>query len=459
MKTKLFTLLLLLFIKNLICQNITGAWYGNLDIQGQKLPLVIHIDKESATYKSTFDSPMQGAKGIPVQTTTFVNNELVLDASNMGIIYKGNLNGEIIDGQFSQNGMKMPLTFSRNNTATAMNRPQEPKPPFAYDTNDISFKNENEGNLLAGTIASPKNFNKKNPILVMITGSGAQDRNEELFEHKPFLVISDDLAKKGIATLRLDDRGVGESEKGNENATTADFATDINSAVNYLAKEGYENIGLIGHSEGGLIAPMVADANKKVKFMVLLAGPGILIEDLMIQQITDLAKTSGSDEKSVAEKVASSRKIFTYVKEYKGKDLRNDLKQMVIADLKKLPPTEMPPEQIEAVAEQQTKRVSEKWFQYFLKFNPDIYLSKVKIPVLAINGSLDMQVSAKENLAGIKKSFTKAANKNFEIVEMNGLNHLLQTANTGSPAEYAEIEETISPKVLDKISSWILSLK
>ena len=293
----------------------------------------------------------------------------------------------------------------------------------------------------------------------MITGSGAQDRNEELFEHKPFLVISNDLAKKGIATLRLDDRGVGESEKGNENATTADFATDINSAVNYLAKEGYENIGLIGHSEGGLIAPMVADANKKVKFMVLLAGPGILIEDLMIQQITALAKTSGSDEKSVAEKVASSRKIFTYVKEYKGKDLRNDLKQMVIADLKKLPPTEMPPEQIEAVAEQQTKRVSDKWFQYFLKFNPDIYLSKVKIPVLAINGSLDMQVSAKENLAGIKKSFTKAGNKNFEIVEMDGLNHLLQTAKTGSPAEYAEIEETISPKVLDKVSSWILSLK
>jgi alpha-beta hydrolase superfamily lysophospholipase len=459
MKVKLSTIFILFLVQNLFAQNILGTWYGILDIPGQKLPLVIHIEKENNLYKSTFDSPMQGAKGIPIQTTTFVNSDLHLDASNMGINYKGSLKDEMIEGIFSQNGMDLPLVLSRKNSAAAMNRPQEPKPPFNYDTKDITFKNESEGNLLAGTLASPKNFNKKNPILIMITGSGAQDRNEELFDHQPFLVIADDFAKKGIATLRLDDRGIGESEKGKEGATTADFATDISSAVNYLAKEGFQNIGLIGHSEGGMIAPMVSDANKKARFLVLLAGPGIPIEDLLVQQTNDISKISGEDDKSLTVKEQLNRKMFSYIINYHGGNLKDDLKKMVITELQKLPADQIGSDQIDAVAEQQTNRISGDWFRYFLKFNPDVYLSKVKIPVLAINGSLDLQVAARENLAGIKKSLEKAGNKNFEIVEFKGLNHLMQTAKTGNPAEYAEIEETISPKVLDKVSSWVLALK
>lgn len=460
MKTKIIILLSLIFISQTVfAQDISGSWYGGLDIQGQKLPLIVHISEKDKVLNSTFDSPMQGAKGIAIEKTTFINNELTLDAAVVGFIFKGKLSDQKIEGNFSQNGMNLPMTLTRSEENSVQNRPQTPTKPYPYETTDVSFKNESQGNLLAGTISIPKNFDKKGPILVIITGSGAQNRDEELFGHKPFLVIADYLAQKGIATLRLDDRGMGESEKGKDGATSEDFATDINSAVLYLQKNGYTNIGLIGHSEGGMIAPMVTTKNKNVKFLVLLAGPGIPISELLLQQNRDLAKTSGADEKNLAIAESSNREIYSFVKNYKGKTFEKDLKNLLIAELKKMSEKEMSNEEIETVAESQVKTISKPWFRYFLKFNPEEYLSKVKIPVLALNGSLDMQVSAKENLAGIKNSLTKAGNNNFEIEEFAGLNHLFQTAKTGNPTEYGQIEETFSPKALEKISDWILKLK
>ncbi|MDP2454406.1 MULTISPECIES: S9 family peptidase [unclassified Kaistella] len=450
MKTKYLIGLLLLTFQIFLSQNITGSWYGNLDVQGQKLPLVFHIEQEGNDLKSTFDSPTQGAKGIPIQKTLFENNELTLNASNLGITFKGKLNNKKIEGIFSQSGMNFPLILTRNAETTVVNRPQTPKPPFNYNSDDVTFKNDTEGNTLAGTIVTPKNFKKSQPILVMITGSGAQDRNEEMFEHKPFLVIADDLAKKRIATLRLDDRGIGGSEKGKEGATSEDFATDINSAVNYLVKNGYKNIGLIGHSEGGMIAPMVADLNKNVKFLVLLAAPGIPILDLVLDQNKKLAEGANLPQDAIDEVLAIKSKTFTYAKNYKGKDFKTDFTKYLEENFPKMTAQER---------EAYIAQMSSAWFQYFIKFNPDDYLSKVKIPVLAVDGSLDMQVSAKENLAGIKKSLTKAGNNKFETIEFEGLNHLFQTAKTGNPSEYGQIEETFSPKVLDKISSWILALQ
>ncbi len=450
MKTKYLIGLFLFTFHFIFSQNITGSWYGNLDVQGQKLPLVFHIGQEGNDLKSTFDSPTQGAKGVPIQKTLFENNELTFNASNLGITFTGKLNTQKIEGIFSQSGMNFPLILTRNEETTVVNRPQTPKPPFNYNSDDITFKNDTEGNLLAGTLTTPKNFNKKSPILVMITGSGAQDRNEEMFEHKPFLVIADDLAKKGIATLRLDDRGIGGSKKGKENATSADFATDINSAVNYLVKNGYKNIGLIGHSEGGMIAPMVANNNKNVKFLVLLAAPGIPILDLVLDQNKKIAESTNLPQDAIDEVLAIKSKTFNYAHLYNGKDFKIDFTKYLEDNYPKMSEQEREP----FIAQ-----MSSEWFRYFIKFNPEDYLSKVKIPVLALNGSFDMQVSAEENLDGIKKSLTKAGNKNFEIVEFKGLNHLFQTAKTGSPAEYGQIEETFSPKVLNKMSSWILSLK
>lgn len=450
MKTKFVFIALLLIFQNLFSQNITGSWYGNMDVQGQKLPLVFHIEQEGNDLKSTFDSPTQGAKGIPIQKTLFENNELTFNASNLGITFKGKLNAQKIEGIFSQSGMNFPLILTRNEQTTIVNRPQTPKPPFNYNSDDVTFKNDTEGNLLAGTIATPKNLKKNQPILVMITGSGAQDRNEEMFEHKPFLVIADNLAKKGIATLRLDDRGIGGSEKGKDGATSADFATDINSAVNYLVKNGYTNIGLIGHSEGGMIAPIVADMNKNVKFLVLLAAPGIPILDLVLDQNKKLAESANLPQAAIDDVLAIKSKTFSYAKNYKGKDFKTDFTEYLDENFPKMTVQEREP---------YIAQMSSEWFQYFIKFNPDDYLSKVKIPVLAVDGSLDLQVSAKENLAGIKKSLTKAENKKFEVLEFEGLNHLFQTAKTGNPSEYGQIEETFSPKALDKISSWILALK
>ena len=426
-------------------------------MQGAKLPLIFNIHKDGNGYKSDFDSPMQGAKAIPIQKIDFQNNEITFDASNLGIKYKGKLNGDKIEGNFSQNGMNLPLNLERKtNAEPLLNRPQTPKPPFNYNTEEVSFNNETEGNKLAGTLATPKTFSKNSPILVMITGSGAQNRDEELFGHKPFAVIADDFAKKGIATLRIDDRGIGGSEKGKTGSTSVDFAGDINAAVNFLVKKGYKNIGLIGHSEGGMIAPMVSLKNKNVKFLVLMAGPGVPTTDLLQKQSYDLAKAAGATDDVLKTNELINKKIYNYIISYKGKDLKSAVKAFLIEDLKKLSKDQITPEQIEQTAEVQAKQVSNPWFQYFIKFNPDSYLSKVKVPVLAINGGLDLQVSAKENLAGIKKSLTKAGNKNFETLEFPGMNHLFQNAKTGSVSEYGQIEETISPKVLDKMSEWIL---
>ena len=452
MKTKLFLITLFAIFQSIYAQDISGSWKGDLEVQGTRLPLIFNIHKDGNGYKSVFDSPMQGAKAISIQKTDFQNNEITFDASNLGITYKGKLKGNKIEGNFFQNGMILPLNLERKtNAEPLMNRPQTPKPPFDYDTEEVNFNNETEGNKLAGTLTTSKSFSKNSPIVVMITGSGPQNRDEELFGHKPFLVIADNFAKKGIATLRLDDRGIGNSEKGKAGPTTADFAGDISSAVNFLAKRGYKNVGLLGHSEGGMIAPMVAAKNKKVKFLVLMAAPGTPIDELLVQQNYNGGKLVGMSEKDLQNAKTSNQTIYKFIRDYNGNNYENDVKKFLNENFK----DKMGETEINAVG----KQTKSNWFRYFIKFTPDLYLSQIKIPVLALNGSLDFQVPAKENLVAIKKSLTKANNKNFETLEIEGKNHLFQTAKTGSFSEYGQIEETISPKVLDKMSAWILNLK
>lgn len=370
--------------------------------------------------------------------------------------------------QFDKKTDYLKIVFATNNkivgffaqapSNAVLNRPQTPKPPFDYIVEDVEFKNETQGNLLAGTLSLPKD--KKNfPIAILITGSGAQNRDEEILGHKPFAVIADDFAKKGIATLRLDDRGVGGSEKGKENPTAFDFSTDINSAVKYLFQKGYKNIGLIGHSEGGMIAPMVANENKNVKFMVLLAGPGIPITDLMVTQNYEVGKSQGVQESELQENTKNLNQIYGFIKKYQGNDLKADLSKYVTSILEKNDEYKDNPKKIEEIVNLNVNTITNPWFLYFLKQNPQLQLQKIKIPTLALNGSKDVQVSAKENLNGIKKSLTKAGNKNFKIEEIQSVNHLFQTAKTGAVSEYSEIEETFSPTVLNIMSDWILKLK
>lgn len=451
---KKLIIILLAMAQTVWAQEITGSWSGELAVQGTRLPLVFNISREGDGYKTTMDSPRQGVKDIAIQETRYENGELTISAPSMGLKYTGKLMGEnTLEGTFSQGGMSLPLTFQRGVPPTPApapavperKRPQTPQPPYSYYTEDVTFKNEKEGNLLAGTLVAPGE-NKDAPMLVMITGSGRQNRDSELAGHKPFLVIADYLAKKGIGTLRLDDRGIGGSEAGKPGATSEDFAGDISSAVNFLAAKGYKNIGLIGHSEGGLIAPMVNGMNKKVKFMVLMAGPGIAITDLMVLQTYEVTRAMGAPEPQAKTAAEINTRLYALVNNYKGNDLETEIR----AFLKKEIPALTEP-QLEA----SVKQVTDPWFRYFLAFDPGVYLSKVKVPVLALNGNLDTQVTSKENLEGIRKSLTRAGNKNFEIVPFENLNHLFQTAKTGSVSEYAHIEETIAPAVLEKIGAWV----
>ena len=452
MKT-LISMVLILLAQTFYAQEIIGPWQGELDIQGMKLPLILHVNKDGENLKSTLDSPKQGAKDLAVSKTEFVNNELKFEATNLGVSYKGTLKDGKIEGTFSQGGMQLPLTFvkSTGENKTVFNRPQTPKEPFDYKTEEVTFVNPIDKNTLAGTISIPKNFKNSDKILVMITGSGKQNRDEELFGHKPFAVIADDFAKKGIATLRLDDRGIGGSSKGKDDDTSANYATDISTAVDFLVKKGYKNIGLIGHSEGGMIAPIVSTTNKNVKFLVLMAGPGTQLDELLLKQNESAGKLAGMSDKDLAEAKIGNQKIYNFIKNYKGNNYETDLKNFMTENFKG--------KMTDAEINQTVNQTKKNWFRYFIKFNPDHYLSKIKIPVLALNGNKDFQVPAKDNLNAIKKSLTKAGNKNFEIAEMEGLNHLFQECKTGAFSEYADIEQTISPKVLEKMSSWILKRK
>jgi len=296
--------------------------------------------------------------------------------------------------------------------------------------------------------------------VIMITGSGAQDRDETLFEHKPFWVIAHHLTNNGVGVLRLDDRGVGGSSKGKKGATSANFATDIDAAVNYLSKRGFTYIGLIGHSEGGMIAPMVAGKNKKVGFIISMAGPGVNINELMVKQTFDAVKSYGVTDENAREKANYNQKIYNFITNYKGDSLAKEFRTFIQSELPEPDEfKEMTAEMKQSTIDQQISAATSPWFVYFLKFKPQAYISKLKIPVLALNGNKDVQVYAKDNLAGWEKSLKKAGNKNYEVVELAGLNHLFQEAKTGSVTEYAEIEQTISPKALDVITTWILKLK
>lgn len=445
MKTKCLLFFLFVLCGNLFAQDIIGTWKGTLELPTVKLPIVFHFTEEENQLKAKMDSPMQGATGIPIDEAIYEEGVLELKAKALGFVYTAKIDGDRLTGTFKQSGMEFPLVLSKkNNNEEVLNRPQTPKPPFDYITKEVEFSNKEQKNKLAGTLSLPREGNDF-PIVVMITGSGTQNRDEEIFGHKPFLVLADYLAKQGIGSLRIDDRGIGGSDKGKSNPTTADFATDIASAVEYLAIAGYTNVGLLGHSEGGMIAPMVASKDERVKFLVLLAGPGIPCSELLVLQNDAIGRAYGMPEPLLEQNKKTNRLLYDFIVNYEGEHIKEDMTTFMKG--KNLP-----------IDEKQLKVMTSAWFQYFIRFKPDDYLQKIKIPVLALNGSLDLQVLAEENLKGIEKYLQAAGNKKFEIKQFEGLNHLFQKAKTGLPVEYGQIEETINPQVLEVISVWINQL-
>jgi dienelactone hydrolase len=458
-------LLLLPFILSAFvstAQTITGDWYGALEIMGTQLRITLHVTKTDNGYASTMDSPDQGVNGIPVEKTTFDNTTFAFEIPAGKIVYTGTLDADKIKGTFTQSGRPFPMELGREKIGKKeLNRPQEPKPPYNYYTEEVTFENKKAKITLAGTLTLPK-AEGKYPVVVMITGSGPQNRDEELMGHKPFLVIADHLTKNGIGVLRFDDRGTAKSTGDFKTATSVDFASDVNAAVEYLLKRkevDKKKIGLIGHSEGGLIAPMVASKNKNVSYIVLLAGTGVKGGEILLAQQELIGRAGGATEEDLSEQHKTNSAIFDIIyKSANAEAAKKEITTYMERVYQELKEKEKIPEGMtkESLEESTLKSVTNPWMYYFIKYDPAPALEKTKCAVLAVNGSKDLQVPPKQNLDAIKKSLEKGKNTKVTTIEFPNLNHLFQECTTGSPEEYAKIEHTISPKVLDEITSWIL---
>jgi pimeloyl-ACP methyl ester carboxylesterase len=340
------------------------------------------------------------------------------------------------------------------------NRPQEPKPPLPYDAEDVTYSNPRANITLAGTLTRPRGGGPF-PVVLLITGSGPQDRDETVMSHKPFLVLSDFLTRQGLAVLRVDDRGVGKSTGNFSASNSGDFADDVLAGIEYLKTRkdiDPKRIGLVGHSEGGIIAPIVAGKSKDVAFIVLLAGVGVPAEDLMVRQASLIMKANGATDDVVKVNETAQREMFAIVRAEKDPEVAGPkLREVGDALTKKLAALDPAlAEAGKAGIEGSVQMVNSPWFRYWLTFDPAATLKRVQVPVLALNGSRPSGRS-EQNLPAIEKALREGGNQDVTVEELPGLNHLFQSATTGSPAEYATIEETMAPVAMKKISDWILA--
>ncbi len=448
----LFSFLVLGFTPFIQAQKYEGHWLGQLEVSGVTLPVVFHITKDKDAYKGSLDSPQQGAFGIPINEVKIDDEGILIDLPALGMTYRGKSLQDTLKGKFTQGGKTYDLNLARmkSDTYEKPKRPQEELGKIKYVAEEVTFYNTSARVKLSGTLTKPKGKGPF-PAVILVSGSGPQDRNEEILGHKPFLVIADYLTKNGIAVLRFDDRGVGKSTGDFNQATTADFATDVEAGIAFLKQQkGIDKakIGIIGHSEGGMIAPMVAAKDTTLDFIVLLAGPGIFIRDLMLQQMKDIARSQGEKDSVVDTQLANNRQAFEILLNTPDNfDAKNKLIKLF-----QTTDTTMSESEIRVAVNQMVT----PWFRYFISFNPQIALEQTKCRVLAINGDKDLQVASKPNLEGIEKALNEGGNKNFKIVEMPNMNHLFQTTNTGKIAEYGQLEETFSPQILELMKDWIL---
>jgi hypothetical protein len=393
--------------------DLIGSWTGKLDLGVAELTLVFHLKQADGQVNVTMDSPDQSAKGIPCKNDFLSYDSLAVSVKSINASYSGRLKDGKIVGMFKQNGMSLPLVLTKG--TEELKRPQNPQPPFPYETEEVTFHNERDSATLAGTLTWPVGYNPKSrmkPVVVLfVTGSGQENRDEEIYDHKPFLVIADYLARQGIASLRYDDRATGASKGGNvRNATSEDFARDAAAGLEYLRnRKAFAKVGIIGHSEGGLIGFLLGSQGK-TDFLVSLAGTGVKGDTLVASQKNRLLDLSELSDKVTAEQIRQDPQI------------------------QKMP-----------------------WYQWFIDYDPSANIAATRCPVFALNGDRDWQVISSLNLTAIERLLPKSK-KNL-TKEYPGLNHLFQHSNTGQPNEYRQIEETISPEVLSDIAEWINGLK
>jgi len=433
--------------------DIDGDWLGTLDTGMGKLRLVLHLTNTEDGLMATMDSLDQGANGLPVNSITRAGASLKFEMKSIGGNYDGTISPDLgtFSGTWTQVGKSWPLVFKRVKNAAdlELRRPQNPVKPYPYREEEVLYSNPAAKIELAATLTIPPGKGPF-PAVLLIVGSGPHDRDETIMGHKPFLVLADYLTRKGVVVLRADKRGVGKSSGNYAEAVMADFASDAEAGVAYLKTRpevDSHRIGLVGHSEGAIEAPMVAAHNRDVAFIVMMAGPGVRGDELLTAQLMLIERAGGKSDAEIEKDAAIQRDVLATIKKDKDSDaLEKDLRAVMAG---KVP---------EAQIGMQVKVVSSPWFRGLLEYDPAATLSKLTCPVLAINGEKDLQVPPEQNLPPIRKALETAGNKNSEVAELPGLNHLFQTAKTGAVGEYSEIEETMSPVALEKMASWILKV-
>lgn len=435
---------------------VAGTWDGSLNAGAMKLRLELVVRDSAGALTGTMRSIDQGG-AVAHANVVAAGDSLTIDVPDWHIGYGGVLasSGDSLHGTFTQGGTAMPLAFGRAAAAVGAERPQDPKPPFPYATTDVTVESV-PGVRLAGTVIMPQGHGPF-PAVVFVTGSGPQDRDEALMGHRPFLVIADYLARHGIASLRYDDRGVAKSTGSFDKATSADFSQDAQAAVHYLMHVkgiASNHVGIIGHSEGGLIGPMVAARTRDVAFLVLMSGPGVPGDSILLLQGRAIAVAMGTPEAAADIATKSQRMLLEAV--VQARDSLDAVARLATAKDSIL--AGVPSDRRAAAAQQidqGTAQLLSPWFRYFLRYDPRPALRRVHVPVLALGGSLDLQVPARENLAAIDTALREGGNRDYKVEELPKLNHLFQTATTGAPTEYATIDETVAPAALDAIATWI----
>ena len=430
---------------------VVGTWSGQLEIQGMELRVVFHVEQGDGGLTATMDSPDQGATEIPVSDVTVVGDSVTLAVDRIAGAYEGVLveDSAKIKGTWTQGGQSFPLALTPADEADTAPppRPQHPEPPYPYVADSVTFRNESAGLTLDGTLTRPEGEGP-HPAVVLVSGSGPQDRNSEVFNHKLFHVLADHLTRQGIAVLRYDERGVGASGGTFDGATSEDFATDVAAAVRFLRSRSEidaDAVGLLGMSEGGLVAPMVHTRFEPVDFLVLMAGPSVPGHEILVEQGARMASAQGASPSAVDTIRSMQQQIMSAVRTASDSaEVANQVRSML--NTRGLP---------DAHIQSQIEQMTSPWFRFFVRYDPAPTLRQVDVPVLALYGSKDLQVPPEQNAPPMRTALRESPSRDATVRVLDGLNHLFQPAETGLPTEYAQIETTMAPRALRVVSSWI----
>lgn len=438
--------------------NIEGEWYGEIETPSQRLEVIFNIHEENGQLEGTMDVPLQGARGLEIDEIGVEGQKVLLHVRDVHGTFIGEMEDQSIDGNWEQQGQSFPLVLKKGEYERR-GRPQDPKRPLPYGEEEIILNNDRAGVRLAGTLTMPPGEGPF-PAVHLVTGSGDHNRDETIFGHRPFLVLADHLTRNGIAVLRMDDRGVGESTGQRSQATSEELAEDVIIGMDYLRGReeiDADNVGIIGHSGGALVGSIVCSKDPDTAFLVMMAGPGMKGEDLLLEQAKLINEAMGANHRLVEINTEVQERLFEIMKEDGDRAAKKNRLQEVSEEILSGMSEEerLKLEVNEESLQAQIDGMLTPWFEHFLTFDPTEVIEEIECPVLALAGENDLQVAPDKNLQAIREALEAGGNSQYEAIKCPGLNHLFQTSETGLLQEYGQIEETISPQVLQKITDWI----